>query len=43
MKVLMKPEVYAKFEALEKGELCIEDFEPLFTHFYNQEVKKLNN
>ncbi|VDM75565.1 unnamed protein product [Strongylus vulgaris] len=37
LSALMKPPVRDRFEALEKGEIAAEDFDPLFTQVFNKQ------
>ncbi|KAK6042979.1 HAD hydrolase, family IA, variant 3 [Cooperia oncophora] len=33
---LYKPPIFEHYEALERGEITAEDFDPIFTHFFNK-------
>ncbi|CAD5208214.1 unnamed protein product [Bursaphelenchus xylophilus] len=36
-KTLLSPQVKPRFDELERGELTLEDFKPLYTYFYNKQ------
>ncbi|VDN29883.1 unnamed protein product [Cylicostephanus goldi] len=40
---LFKSPIKEQFEALERGETTAEDFDPLFTHFFNKQHKRAEN
>ncbi|VDK81609.1 unnamed protein product [Cylicostephanus goldi] len=41
MRALLTPPVRDHFEALERGETTAEDFDPLFTQYYNKKVSRI--
>lgn len=37
-KTILSKDVVERFHELERGELTLEDFDPIFTYFYNKQV-----